>query len=320
MLSLRDPFQIKARQGNELRLKHGLEHEGQIEMAAEFIREREPECVSLQFVCYGFHPKGFVWGLVPAFQSILGALPVHIMFHELWLGAEIGARWKDRFVGRSQRQGVLRVLKQLNITGIATSNPAYQAVLTQAGFASEIFPLFGSIPIGTQSPCPPADEYLFVMFGTLHPIWPPRPLLDWLSALDRKARIVHVGHMGAGEAVWQKMQQEFAGRIEFERAGALTPAEVGEVFDRTHFGISTTPWEIIGKSASTVAMLEHGLPVLVNRNDVHYQGWKEMGYSPQLIRASASFKERIHEYQRCAPESRLGSVSEAFLRAFSKRK
>ena len=33
------------------------------------------------------------------------------------------------------------------------------------------------------------------------------------------------------------------------------------------FGVAASPWSIIGKSGSAAAMLDHGLPVIVTRDD-----------------------------------------------------
>jgi hypothetical protein len=33
------------------------------------------------------------------------------------------------------------------------------------------------------------------------------------------------------------------------------------------FGVAASPWQLIGKSGSAAAMLDHGLPVIVSRDD-----------------------------------------------------
>src|ERR1022692_2576923 len=44
-----------------------------------------PNWVSLQFVPFGFHPKGLPFGLPRHLMSIIGSRPLHWMFHELWV-------------------------------------------------------------------------------------------------------------------------------------------------------------------------------------------------------------------------------------------
>jgi len=50
-------------------------------------------------------------------------------------------------------------------------------------------------------------------------------------------------------------------------------------------GLATTPLQIIQKSGSVAAMLEHGLTVLVNRDDWHLRGtnFQMTEFSPRLI-------------------------------------
>ena len=62
-----------------------------------------------------------------------------------------------------------------------------------------------------------------------------------------------------------------------------------------------------------VSMLEHGLPVLVNRDDVHYPGWLETGYSPLLIKMAGNLPERLASARRASPRRILPDVARQFL-------
>ena len=53
----------------------------------ESIRTLRPDWLSLQYVCYGFHPKGLAWRWNPLFRNLANLVPRrHLMFHELWIG------------------------------------------------------------------------------------------------------------------------------------------------------------------------------------------------------------------------------------------
>ena len=47
-----------------------------------------------------------------------------------------------------------------------------------------------------------------------------------------------------------------------QRTGELSTNLISEQLQECTFGVSTTPFDVIGKSGATAAMLEHGLPVL----------------------------------------------------------
>ena len=81
-------------------------------------------------------------------------------------------------------------------------------------------------------------------------------------------------------------------------------------------GIATTPWALIDKSGSVTAMLEHGLPVVVTRQDwsLRHEKIPEAFSHPLLYRLDDKFitelKKGIH---RAEPESRLPDVADQFI-------
>jgi hypothetical protein len=317
LLALNDPFASHAIEApGLLRLPASQPWSKRATRASAWIKHFAPDFVSLQFVCYGYHPRGLDLRLAARLHEMIGDHPVQIMFHELWIGAEKGSPLKSRLTGAIQRHGVLDVIRRLGTKVVHTSNPAYRALLQHRGVAAELLPLFGSIPLLQTGTVPPADagkNRRFGIFGTLHPVWPPEPLFTQLRQLGGKQTILHIGHPGSGAVLWEKMTREYADDFEFHAAGAQSPEKIAELFATLDFGIATTPWEIIGKSASTAAMLEHGLPVIVNRDDVHYPGWKAEGYSPLLIKMGEDLPGRLAEIRRAAPCRILPDVARQFL-------
>ena len=275
-----------------------------------------PDWISLQFVCYGYEPRGLVGRVTRHLEGILRGWPLHVFFHELWLGEEIGAPLKERLVGWLQRRGIQELLRRLNVRRIHTSNEAYVQRLSRRNLASSHLPLFGSLPPPSHEPPAraPSDPVTFILFGALHPVWPAEPLFTHLSRLDRPIQILHAGRIGAGEALWNRLVQEYSGRFELQRLGELSPPQLADAFASADFGIATTPWNLIGKSASVAAMLDLGLPVIVNRDDVHYQGISPSAQDPLLIRMTEDLPAQINAARRQAPRWRITEIAERFLR------
>jgi hypothetical protein len=297
-----------------LRLPRSERWDARARRARWWIDRFDPTWISLQFVCFGFHPRGLCWPVAGRLRAIVGERPVQIMFHELWIGAEEKARWKDRLIGGIQRACAMRLYSRLNIRCTLTSNPAYAATLQGLGLAAKILPLFGSLPL----PRTPAVSrrpalWSFLMFGALHPSWSPEPLFAHLRALGETVEIVHAGHIGHDGGRWARLTDEYAGIFRFRQLGPLPPPGLMQAFGEADFGIATTPWEIIGKSGSAAAMLEHGLPVVVNRDDVHYEGWREEGYDSQLIKMGSDLPQRLRLAGRRQPQSRLEPTALRFL-------
>jgi hypothetical protein len=80
------------------------------------------------------------------------------------------------------------------------------------------------------------------------------------------------------------------------------------------FGIAATPRALIGKSATAAAMLEHGLPVIVNRDDVQFDGAPANGQEDSLLLfMDDTLPMRLAQIKRRPPESRLPAVTRQFL-------
>jgi len=294
----------------ELRLHRAVPWASRAAQAERFLAEFAPDFVSLQFVCYGFHPRGFVGSHVGA---LLRRWPMHVFLHELWLGDEVGAAWKHRAIGWLQRRGVLALVNSPAVRLVHTSNEAYVHLLSRRGVAARTLPLFGSLPLPTPGIAPPSESLAVALFGTLHPVWPAEPLFSTLRGLNRTISITHAGGIGAGGALWERLAREDASHFTFRRLGAQPPQAVADLFAASHCGIATTPWALIGKSASAAAMLDAGLPVIVNRDDVHFRDLPPPPFDPLLLPLDEHLAERLRCVTRRPPKLRLPEVAARFL-------
>lgn len=230
-----------------------------------------PDWISLQFVCFAFHPKGFIHGIVPWVGSIRRGRKLDIMFHELWVGEQPSLPFKHVVMGRIQQWLILRALKRWQPDSLHTSNPLYQYVLSRHGHHAERLPIFGNIPI---APAPGggdfqrgADERIVLFpFSQRH---------DWnveatLSRLDQAARtagvrlkLVQIGQLRSGSQHWDRIKR-FAGECGWQclRLGAQPEATVSQWMRAADVGISSAHILLADKSGAAVAMHEHGLPVI----------------------------------------------------------
>lgn len=287
--------------------------------AKAWMSEFAPDFISLQFVAYGFHPRGIFTDAIPALASIFGRTPMEIMFHELWIGGESGASLKHRLIGWLQRRSIHKMLRLLNVRQVHTSNPFYQSILTREGIPANLLPLFGALPLPstsvTQRPAETSTSQqplTFVLFGTLHPVWPAEPLFSHLRTLKLQIKLVHVGRVGSGADLWAQLQRQYQDAFEFQKLGELSPQDVADVFAAADFGIATTPWGIIGKSGSVAAMLESGLPVVVNRNDVPITDTEAPVHDSLLILMDDHLPEKIRSAKRQSPRLRLPNIAKQF--------
>jgi hypothetical protein len=268
-----------------------LDWKERIQLARQFLDAFSPDWISLQFVPYGFHPKGLPFGLAGRLQRLIGKTPLHLMFHELWIGAAKSSPWPHRIVGPLQQLCIRKLIRTLKPSVVHTSIPVYQAMLAQIGTTAEVLPLFGNIPVAEvneEMALPELTEvglghdpsgsprWLGVIFGTIHPEWKPEPLIaklrEMARSLGKKLTLVSLGSAGAsGEKIWAAMQATYPD-LRCIKLGRRSDLTISHVLQLADFGIATTPWQLIGKSGSVAAMLDHGLPVIVTRDDWYLRG------------------------------------------------
>jgi len=306
-----------------------------VRLAQEFLSAFDPDWLSLQFVPYAFHPKGIPWRLIRGLKAVIAGKPLQIMFHELWIGFGAAAPWKERFIGALQRQCIFRMLRALKPRALHTSNATYAGLLKKVGGVATELPLFGNIPVldlGSEPVVPvqlaaagiPGDSagrngwWLALFFGTLHPEWQPQPLTGILSQAAKHAGkrlcMVSAGRMGAsGEALWEKMSRENGEEIVFVKCGEQSGEQISTLLQIADFGIAVTPWELMGKSGTVAAMLDHGLPILYTRDNGNAEG---LAASPLFHRCDDTLEAKlVAGLQKQEPNPRVREICARFLAA-----
>jgi hypothetical protein len=317
LLSINDPWiSAPLRQQSMLRLDAGAPWSEKIKKAREFVVEIAPQIVSLQFVPYAFHRAGLPFALPRILRDIIDRVPTQIMFHEIWIGAHMNAPLRSRAIGFCQRKIVRSLIKTLNCRVIHTSNLIYFRLLNDQGIRATHLPLFGSVPIAlpANSRQPRDDVLRLGIFGSIHREWSAHELFFQLQKLGKPIQVAHIGRIGPGESIWMDLARQYRSEIDVRRLGEQSLVDISRFFFSIDFGISTTPLSLIGKSGSVAAMLDHGLPVIVNRNDIHFAGIPETDLlSDLLIPMNEELLRRLSSVKPRSPKARLPEIATQFL-------
>jgi hypothetical protein len=309
-----------------------------VDTARCWLERQGSDSISLQFVAYGFHPKGLIGDLGRRLVPLVDARPLHLMLHELWIGMERLAPWRRRLIGMMQRRAVLALTRQLRPAVVQTSNATYAALLDARGVHASLLPLCGSIPIASNPDMQwlqrelatlgvpagravPRDHcWRFGIFGSLHSPWSPEPLFSYIAdaaaQAQREVIIAAIGRHGPGVSLWKLLQQRYGDRFSFAMLGERAAEEVSLFFHSIDFGIALTPWQLIGKSGATAAMLDHGLPVIVSRDDSDYGVAASDSPSPLLYRMDADTPRWLLNVRRQPPRNRLPDLARQFVTEF----
>ena len=323
---------------DSLRCSNTLPWGERFQQAREFLEAFNPDWVSLQFVPYGFNPKGIPWRVARDLKPVIGGRPLHIMFHELWIGFGEKASLKERLIGAMQRNCIFRALRALKPKVVHTSNATYIGLLKTGGVTAVELPLYGNIPVvdvGKNPAMPPellaagvpgesgdrSGWWLVLSFGTLHPQWEPEPVARILSRAATRAgkRICWIasGRMGTtGEAIWEKMQRDYGHEFTFVRTGPQASEQISVLMQIADFGVAFSPWNLMGKSSASASMLDHGLPIIFSRDGDKKASFESTGNSadPLFYRCDDSLVEKLAAgLPKRQPTQRSAQISARFL-------
>jgi hypothetical protein len=324
LLSLNDAFVSQPIESTEsvsgvsvptLRLPSSLPWNERVKLAVDFRKRSVVDWVSLQFVSYAFQRKGIVRNMAPYFGPITEGCRLHVMFHETWLNTGKGASFKNRIIGNIQRYYIQQLFRQLSPHLISSSNAYYISLLKGIGFTAVETPLFSAIPIIPLNDKPPLPEKLVqsgfcdergthpnrlmgLFFGALYPEWVEEPFMQIMAkALEKTGRrpcLVSAGRIGGpGGVRWEKLEDDYAHTIDFLFLGECTPPQITALMQVADFGLSTTPWHILGKSSSVATMLDHGLPVVVTNFTVEPDLPASPANAALLYRCDGNFEAKL---------------------------
>lgn len=301
--------------GEIVRIPQAAWEQGDTEFAEQALLAFRPEWTSLQMVCYAYHPRGLLLQAGESFRRLKGPGRRHLMFHELWVGEAAGERRRNRVLGWLQKRLLLRACRIWAPDVVHTSNGVYRELLARNGLRACELPLPGNIPIVRldhsdarlrllqklgHSAQGGRDLLLAGVFGSIHPKWEDPGMLRALAARcslsGQRLVLVQLGRAGKeGLQLWQQLATQLGDALDFHSLGECTPHALSMTLSGLDLGIATSPWALVGKSGSVAALREHGVPVVVTRDDYRLRrGPTPLATpTPLLYRFDAAFLDLV---------------------------
>src|ERR1019366_9870829 len=153
--------------------------------------------------------------------------------------------------------------------------------------------------------------------------WRPAATVEWFLAtarrLGRLPVLIVTGRAGThAPAILEHFRRH---GVHVAVTGKLDPDSISHLLRAADFGIASHPWALIGKSGAAAAMLEHGLPVLVPRDDWRLRdepSLRPVATDPLLARLAELDPARTDAWlaARRPPASALPETVDALLTAF----
>jgi hypothetical protein len=269
--------------GEGLRIPAVYAWKQKMRLLIEFIEDKKPDFISLQYGPFGFNSKGLP--LAFAFYSgKLGKYKIHLMFHETWVGITRRSPLKHKILGFFQQIVTKYFVGRLQPEVITTSNRLYQMVLQKGGIKSDILPLFSNISVYNpdveftkeildQAPCSIGTKNNFVFLGIFGTLYPNANLESTISgqALEAKNNgkqlvFLSVGKIGRMEE-FNRLKELFIDKVKFINLGMLEDRQVSTALQLLDLSVSCTPYEHIGKSGVYACLRRHNIPVLLPFSD-----------------------------------------------------
>ncbi|TFF38817.1 glycosyltransferase family protein [Mucilaginibacter psychrotolerans] len=249
-----------------MRLSSAIQIKQRFALAKIWVDGFNPEWLSLQFVPFGYHPKGLMTGLSKLLLGLGHGRRWHIMFHELWVGIAEEESQKLKWWGKAQRMLIKSLAANLKPALIHTQTALYQTLLAKIGFEAGYLPLYGNIPVTSEAgqERTPKERLDFVVFGAIHDRAP-------IAAFAREVALYQQTHqaavsltiMGRGNSEQERWANEWKKvGLTLHLYKELLPERISEILSASTIGLSATALAVIEKSGSYAAMREHGLPVI----------------------------------------------------------
>lgn len=230
-----------------------------------WIKDFNPDWLSLQYVIFGYHNKGLPFNLSKKLLSISGDRRWHIMFHELWVGMAVQESAKLKLWGRIQKHLIKTLISRLKPKVINTQTQLYITQLKRLGYEASYLPLFSNIPIVKDVQRHDSDHVIkLVAFGTIHT----GALIKELAAdaaeyslkYNVPVSLTFIGACGHEQNTWVNAWKN--AKLDVEVMGKQPADIVSSVLQNSTIGISSTAVAVIEKSGAFAAMRAHELPVL----------------------------------------------------------
>ncbi len=218
---------------------------------------------SIQFSPYGFSSAGISGPHLNRFANALSGKKTHLVFHEIWIGAYPGAKIKEKVIGWTQKREILKFVKLLNPSLVFGTNSATIDRLKREGIHAEYLYLFGNIPYFPKPSSSRKGHFRVAFFGTAYENFPYELLATRLKHITKQKIELRVIGRQRGSVGLEKIRS-MAQRHKFaiSMRNELPSEKISFELQNCSIGVSTTPYDVIGKSGTTAAILEHGLPVL----------------------------------------------------------
>ena len=300
---------------SSIRLPSSLTIKLRLNYLKSWLKLNKTDFISLQFVPYSYNTKGLPLLFIRNLFSLCTTAKWNIMFHELWIQTDKNSNIKTRIIARLQRSLIKVLINKLQPVSITTSIPLYKRMLSDERV--EILPLFSNIPIYRTEVFAKEENLLrAVHFGSFSSALSEMKVqFNFLKnvgiKLNKRVLLTCIGEGSKFKGQSIQLAKTMFGKNNVVELGRLSEKDISEIIQNSDIGVSRANIEFAGKSGSTLAMLEHGLPVILrgSEKEMNLATASVLYFRAQLFFADSD-ESRLIKKQH--PKSKLPEVAEMF--------
>ncbi len=254
-----------------LRISRKTSHALRWKAVSDHVNDVDPEIISLQFVPFAFHSKGFPRRFVqqlgrPAFRH----RQWHVMFHELWVGAQ-GSSVKSRLLRLGQQWLIKKLYEELRPVMVHSHLPIYIEELKSIGIPASPLPLFANVATGgtrgNLSQVSRGGVFRLAFFSQMELSSPVTKFLgDLVAELHDTTpggsiEVLLIGGNAAKIAETGNGLAALFPALGVMSVGFLSDVDLLSRLESVHLGITPVPLHALGKSGTVAAFLMQRVPV-----------------------------------------------------------
>jgi glycosyltransferase involved in cell wall biosynthesis len=246
-----------------------------IQLVLELVDKEQPEAVSLQYVPYGFHPKGQPWVIAYLAQQLQQRnIFLSTTFHE------VAIRYTPKYVVRALLQRLVARAIARHSNKVITSIDFYVDYLKEWVDEAELIQIGSNIPAvyipdeqlkALQQEIAPDGEFIIATFGKRDHV----ALLRWFEKLVQlrpNTKLLICGKT-PDISIKEQLQKHIHVTGFLSREELFKYLKCSDMFVQ----ISMGKGGVCSKSGSLAAAFAAGLPILGNKGDMTNQSLLESG-------------------------------------------
>jgi hypothetical protein len=296
------------------------------QIAKKYIESKNPDWISLQFVPYSFHSKGLPFMLSSRLKALGERHKWHIMFHELCVGLQEASSLKERVIGFAQQATICSLVRRLCPSKVHSNCEPYINVLRRWEIPATQLRLFSNLMVSSEdgyalltnyaTNLPPKERLLIGgAFGAIYSAWAVEEAINEFFKVatqrNKQALFVLIGKHNRSDDWLQDLIEQFRGRVNIISTGQQPDFVVSRFLNSLDVGFVASPRGLIEKSGAAAAFRDHGIPLVVSRDDWKLRGYVDVDFKSEGIYRTV--EEALCSSRKLRCNNNLTKVTQQFI-------